>query len=135
MIKETLREGEEIHAMHRRTTWGADGERLDHTTHARLQSIHVGEVILRTLQFIRNVRRSGSCSDRFAKNALDRVLKLSCSLQKTQTNLTTFWSHIVSIVADLQNMLSKHHLELGIEELATNISDVENRMALTNITQ
>jgi len=135
LIMEALAAGEDIYAMHHRNLRQTSGEWNDQITQTRLQSIHVGELVLKTLRYIRNVRKSSTSSERFTRNQLDRVLQLSLKLQRQQLNLKMFWTDMLNIVGEMQNMLSKHHLDLGIEELVSNISDVETRMALMNITQ
>jgi len=138
LIMEALQAGEEIHALHRRTLYQLNGtiqENTDQATRPRLQTLFVGDLIIRTIEYIGRVRQTYTISDKVEKTLLDRVLKLGMELQRKEILGLRFWNEVITTVGNLQSKLSKHHLEIGIEDLVTGISDVENRIAPENITQ
>jgi len=101
----------------------------------RLQQFHLGELMLKTHMYIQNVRKTKAISDEEEKFYLDRALQLGLKLQNKQLTMLYFWRGMGNIVEDLQNILAKRHMEIGIEEVVARISDVENRIGLRNITQ
>lgn len=121
--------------MHRRIMFDEHGNRTDAGFQARMSKVLLGEALFKFVQYVRQVRRSRTFADRTERSHMDRFLQVALKLQNKQITMTTFWTTTISHVQELQNKLADHHLELGIEELVTNISDIENRMALRNISQ
>jgi len=135
LISDALEAGEEIYALQAKTLYKPSGEKHELNNQARLQSVFLGDLVLKTIRYIRSARKSYTISDAAEKKRLDQALQHSLKLQAKQFTLSHYWTRMVNIVEELQALLSKHHLELGIEELVTNISEVENRLALKHITQ
>jgi len=134
-IAEAMESGDAVYALHNKTLQLANGDRIEQATQTRLQNVHLGELVLKTMECIRTTRKCCTISERTERSQLDRALQLSLKLQGRQISLALYWSSMVGIVQELQYILSKHYLELGLEELAININDVENRMAMRNVVQ
>jgi len=90
---------------------------------------------MKTIQYITLARKSRTITAQTEKSGLEKLSTLCTKLQQGQLglsvhlNLEVFWSTVVgSIVGDLQNILSKHHVDLGTEEIAAKIGELEHEI-------
>jgi hypothetical protein len=74
LISDALRAGEDVYTLHRKTTH-PNGEKGDPPVQIRLQNVYLGELVLKTIMFIRSVRKSQTISDKTERNYLDRALQ------------------------------------------------------------
>jgi len=125
LLMDALQVGEDILALYKRAT---DAER-EKSIRKHLLNIGSGEIILKSVQFLRYARNSSTISEDTEKSLLNRILQLGYKLQKDQVSLSAFWSGIAEIVGSLQNLLATHHRTLGLDEIATRITEIESRVS------